>query len=252
MSMRITEDSATPAQVYNLTLAFQRTAGLGLPAQITDLPVVKVAGSAMNWQSPGMSAERCRALLAEFDRLERGVFHGPTSDNEPLITGKVTEPWPGAFGPGKKDGTSDLDLPVQHVAPDDFDGRLAELAATVNVVNTQPDDDDDHDDDHDDAAWGISAGLPDYEEDAVESVPEAPDAVNTQSNTSGLPWAPANTWWDFETFTGLDSCDFWDTAHHECAGPRVGVERKISPEGAYLSAITGRVRCEKHVANPPK
>lgn len=79
-------DSATPAQIYNLTLAFQRTSGLlrdegfgghVVPPQVTDKPVVSVAGSAMSWRSPALTVQHSAALLAEYDRLERG---GPTED----------------------------------------------------------------------------------------------------------------------------------------------------------------------------
>lgn len=74
MRTTINVDSATPQEVYDLTLAFQRTSGIELPKQITDKPVVTVAGTAMGWVSPAMQQEQAVALLAEFERLQgRGV-----------------------------------------------------------------------------------------------------------------------------------------------------------------------------------
>jgi hypothetical protein len=66
-------DSATPAQVYNLTLAYQRTLGFALPQQITREPTVTVAGSAMGWASPALYSDHAAALLAEYHRLEAGT-----------------------------------------------------------------------------------------------------------------------------------------------------------------------------------
>lgn len=80
MRVTIDVDSATQQEVYDLTLAFQRTSGIPLPRQITKEPVVTVGGSKMGWRSPAMAPEQARALLAEFDRLSRGVFGGPTAD----------------------------------------------------------------------------------------------------------------------------------------------------------------------------
>jgi hypothetical protein len=63
-------DSATPRQVYNLTLAFQRTLGFELPRQITTRPTVTVGGSAMGWRSPALRSDHAQALLAEYHALE--------------------------------------------------------------------------------------------------------------------------------------------------------------------------------------
>lgn len=70
--MRITLDidSATPEQVYDLTLAFQRTSGIPLPPQITDKPVVTVGGSAMGWRSPALHPAQVDAILREFVELQ--------------------------------------------------------------------------------------------------------------------------------------------------------------------------------------
>lgn len=85
MSTVITFTSATPQEVYNLTLAFQRTSGLTpgftLPSQITKQPQVTVGGSAMGWTSPGLTFQHAVALMAEYDRLQRGVWGGPLDDS---------------------------------------------------------------------------------------------------------------------------------------------------------------------------
>jgi hypothetical protein len=73
MRVTIVVDSATPAEVYNLTLAFQRTLGFVLPAQITTEPTVTVGGTAMGWSSPALREAHAVALLAEFDRLAPGA-----------------------------------------------------------------------------------------------------------------------------------------------------------------------------------
>lgn len=184
--------------------------------------LVRHSGTTVGPNAPYM------ASIHEYDFVLYGVtlFHDERDEwfcrFDVITEGKEREPEVSIvddLGPGKKDGTSDLDLPS-------------------------------HDDD---AAWGISAGIDEFDEGTVESVPEAPDAVNTQANTSGLPWPQANTWWDFETDAALSDCEFWDTSHHECAGPRVGIERRISSGGKYLWDVTGRTQCEKHVnSNPPK
>lgn len=80
MRTTIVVDSATPKQVYNLTLAFQRTLGFHMPDQTNTRPTVTVAGSTMRWESPALYVPHAEALLAEFDRLERGVFGGPTEE----------------------------------------------------------------------------------------------------------------------------------------------------------------------------
>jgi len=72
MRITIDVDSATPQQVYNLTLAFQRTKGLPMPQQVTTEPTVTVGGSCMGWRSPALRAGHAAALLAEFDGLEGG------------------------------------------------------------------------------------------------------------------------------------------------------------------------------------
>lgn len=74
MSTTIRVDSATPGQVYNLTLAFQRTRGFPLPSQLTKQPTVTVGGTCMGWTSPFLTMDHARAVLDEYDRLERGVF----------------------------------------------------------------------------------------------------------------------------------------------------------------------------------
>lgn len=90
MSTTIHFNSATPQEVYNLTLAFQRTSGLLrdggmgghlIPAQVTKEPTVTVGGSCMGWTSPGLTFEHSVALMAEYDRLQRGVWGGPNADD---------------------------------------------------------------------------------------------------------------------------------------------------------------------------
>jgi hypothetical protein len=70
MRTRIVVDSATPAEVYNLTLAFQRTARFDLPQQLTTEPTVTVSGSAMGWSSPALTDEHAAAVLTEYDTLD--------------------------------------------------------------------------------------------------------------------------------------------------------------------------------------
>jgi hypothetical protein len=75
----LTVDSATPDEVYDLTLAFQRTSGpvreqgrFGgheVPEQITRQPVVSVTGSAMSWRSPALTAEHAAAVLGQYAAL---------------------------------------------------------------------------------------------------------------------------------------------------------------------------------------
>lgn len=69
MRVTIKVDSATPQEIWNLTAAFQRTAGIPLPKQITTKPTVTVGGSAMGWESPAMTVRRADALLEEWSRL---------------------------------------------------------------------------------------------------------------------------------------------------------------------------------------
>lgn len=81
MRTTIVIDSATPAQVYNLTLALQRTRAFEMPRQTTVEPSVTVGGSAMGWTSPALYLDHARAVLEEFTRLEAGLFDhlaGPT------------------------------------------------------------------------------------------------------------------------------------------------------------------------------
>lgn len=70
--MRITldVDSATPEEVYDLTLAFQRTRGIPLPQQITKEPTVTVGGSAMGWRSPALHPAQVSAIMQEFTTLQ--------------------------------------------------------------------------------------------------------------------------------------------------------------------------------------
>ena len=70
MRVIIDIDSATPAQVYNLTLAFQRTKGFEMPRQVTTEPTVTVGGTAMGWTSPALSLDHARAVIDEFRALE--------------------------------------------------------------------------------------------------------------------------------------------------------------------------------------
>ena len=72
MRIVIAVDSATPDEVYDLTLAFQRTSGQPMPRQITTEPTVTVGGSAMGWKSPALYPSHAVALLAERDRLAAG------------------------------------------------------------------------------------------------------------------------------------------------------------------------------------
>ena len=62
-------DSATPSEVYAFTLAFQRTVGADLPAQIGKAPTVTVCGTAMGWESPALTPEHAAALLNEASHL---------------------------------------------------------------------------------------------------------------------------------------------------------------------------------------
>lgn len=71
MRVTIKVDSATPEEVYDLTLAFQRTRhDHGLPAQITKEPTVTVGGIRMGWVSPAMRRERAFAVMEEYERLQ--------------------------------------------------------------------------------------------------------------------------------------------------------------------------------------
>lgn len=70
MRTRIIVDSATPTEVYNLTLAFQRTLGFPLPQQLTNEPTVTVGGCAMGWTSPALASTwLAAAILAEYHKL---------------------------------------------------------------------------------------------------------------------------------------------------------------------------------------
>lgn len=70
MRTRLVIDSATPAEVYDLTLAFQRTAHQHtLPQQVTAEPTVTVCGSAMGWSSPALYEAHAAAVLAELALL---------------------------------------------------------------------------------------------------------------------------------------------------------------------------------------
>lgn len=70
MSIIIVSNSATPAEVYDLTLAFQRTGkDFPLPQQITTQPMVAVAGTCLKWTSPGLMVQQAGPLLAEFASL---------------------------------------------------------------------------------------------------------------------------------------------------------------------------------------
>jgi hypothetical protein len=69
MRTRIVVDSATPDEVYRLTLAFQRTLGFTLPKQVTAEPTVTVGGSAMGWSSPALYSDHATALLREYEAL---------------------------------------------------------------------------------------------------------------------------------------------------------------------------------------
>jgi hypothetical protein len=68
--VKVAVDSASPPEVYRLTLAYQRTRGFPMPQQINDEPTVTVGGSAMGWTSPALYAEHAAALLSEFTTLE--------------------------------------------------------------------------------------------------------------------------------------------------------------------------------------
>jgi hypothetical protein len=74
MRTKIVVDSATPAEVYNLTLALQRTTGETMhrhviPTQLTVEPTVTVVGAAMSWASPALTLDHARAVLDEFKAL---------------------------------------------------------------------------------------------------------------------------------------------------------------------------------------
>lgn len=68
MRVTIEVDSATPKEVYALTLSFQRTMD-HLPIQATDQPTVRVLGTCMTWRSPAMRPEQVRSFWADFTRL---------------------------------------------------------------------------------------------------------------------------------------------------------------------------------------
>jgi hypothetical protein len=72
MRTRLVIDSATPAEVYDLTLAFQRTARYDLPQQLTAEPTVTVCGIAMGWSSPALYEAHAVAVLAELALLRAG------------------------------------------------------------------------------------------------------------------------------------------------------------------------------------
>lgn len=68
MRVTITIDSADAQEAHAFVCAFQRTAGLGLPPQITTEPTVRIAGST-SWtvQTPAMHVVRVAAILREWD-----------------------------------------------------------------------------------------------------------------------------------------------------------------------------------------
>lgn len=72
MRITINVDSATPEQVYDLTLAFQRTRNIGVPTQLTMVPTVTVAGTCMGWTSPALKLAHVPALLHEYTQLRFG------------------------------------------------------------------------------------------------------------------------------------------------------------------------------------
>lgn len=82
MRITLTVDSATPEEVYDLTLAFQRTSGIPLPRQINTVPTVTVAGSAMGWTSPAMLPQQVAPLMAEFAELAEYRLLRATSSTE--------------------------------------------------------------------------------------------------------------------------------------------------------------------------
>lgn len=69
MRVTIKVDSATPQEVYDLTLAFQRTLGHPMPKQLQDKPIVTVAGTSMGWESPALYYPHAVALLDETRRI---------------------------------------------------------------------------------------------------------------------------------------------------------------------------------------
>jgi hypothetical protein len=71
MRTRIVVDSATPDEVYNLTLALQRAARYALPQQTTTEPTVTVCGIAMGWSSPALYPEHAMAVLSEYGLLDQ-------------------------------------------------------------------------------------------------------------------------------------------------------------------------------------
>lgn len=79
MRVTIKVDSATPQEVYDLTLAFQRTLGHVLPQQIGKEPTVTVGGSAMGWTSPALTEPHAAALIREFESLQPNVAEGLVS-----------------------------------------------------------------------------------------------------------------------------------------------------------------------------
>ena len=75
MRITIKVDSATPAEVFALTRAFQRSAKTNdLPVQVTREPTVTVAGQALGWVSPALYLPHAQDLLAKYaDEQETDV-----------------------------------------------------------------------------------------------------------------------------------------------------------------------------------
>lgn len=62
-------DSATSSEAHDFVCAFQRTAGIPLPQQITTEPTVSIGGSSWNVSMPPMTEQRAQAVMREYATL---------------------------------------------------------------------------------------------------------------------------------------------------------------------------------------
>jgi hypothetical protein len=65
-------DSADASETWNFVCAFQRTAGIPLPRQITTEPTVTISGSCFGVTTPAMTEQRAQAMLREYVNLQNG------------------------------------------------------------------------------------------------------------------------------------------------------------------------------------
>jgi hypothetical protein len=153
MRVRIEADSATPAEVMDLTTAFQRTRHLGLPAQghpEGEKPTVTVAGAAMGWRSPAMDPNRARHTLDLFENLTqlRAVHDSMRpacvdtapegGDDDAMMAAGHRESAHHRLAPSEIGQHLHRDHPIQH-APDGFDAEqyLARLRG-IDTTDLDP------------------------------------------------------------------------------------------------------------------